>query len=113
VIHVLDWKTGREREVDHTQVGVYVLYARQKWGAVPRAVTGELVYLAGGGERVSVAVGDEELESCRGAMRSSIAAMRQRLADPARNVARLEQFPQVAAADRCARCAFRRPCGRL
>jgi hypothetical protein len=113
-VHVLDWKTGREREVDHTQVGIYVLYAQQKWGTSARSVAGELVYLSTAkGDRVSVDVGDAELESCQGAMRSSIAAMRERLADPARNVARLETFPQVVEHDRCGRCPFRRPCGRL
>ena len=114
VIHVLDWKTGREREVDHTQVGIYALYAQQKWGAAPGAVAGELVYLSDpSGERVTVGVDAAALEGCKEAMRRSIAAMRERLDDGARNLARLERFPQLPERDRCRRCSFRRPCGRL
>jgi hypothetical protein len=39
--------------------------------------------------------------------------MRAVLEDPARNVARLERFPQLEDRDACRRCPFRRPCGRL
>jgi PD-(D/E)XK nuclease superfamily len=114
VVHVLDWKTGRAREVDHTQVGIYVLYAQQKWGASPDAIMGELVYLSTpNADRVSVSVGGEALEGCKDAMRRSISAMQARLEDAMRNVARLEQFPQLPERDRCRRCPFRRPCGRL
>lgn len=114
LIHVLDWKTGREREVDHTQVGIYGLYAQQKWGVPPAQVLGGLVYLSTpAGERVSVAADAASLEGCRDEMRRSIAAMRERLDDRAANVARLERFPQLPGRDPCARCAFRRPCGRI
>ena len=112
-IHILDWKTGREREVDHTQVGIYALYAREKWGAAPEGVVGGLVYLATGGERVSVSADPVALAACQDAMRRSIAAMRERLADAARNVAREESFPAVEERAACRRCPFRRPCGRL
>jgi hypothetical protein len=46
-------------------------------------------------------------------MRTSIAAMRAALRDPARNVAELEAFPQMEERERCRRCPYRRPCGRL
>ena len=114
VVHVVDWKTGREREVDHTQVGIYALYAQQKWGASPEGVAGELVYLAApGAERVTVRADPPALEACRQEMRRSIGAMQERLEDPPRNLARLDRFPQLAEPTSCARCAFRRPCGRL
>ncbi|GEJ58672.1 PD-(D/E)XK nuclease family protein [Anaeromyxobacter diazotrophicus] len=114
LIHVLDWKTGRERGVDHTQVGIYALYAQQKWGVPPEQVLGGLVYLSNpAGERVSVAADAAGLDGCRDEMRGSIAAMQELLEDRPRNVARLERFPQLAAPDGCARCAFRRPCGRM
>src|SRR5919198_798679 len=92
-IHILDWKTGREREVDHTQVGIYALYAREKWGAAPEGVVGGLVYLSTpGGDRVSVSADPAALAACQDDMRRSIAAMRERLADAARNMAREESF---------------------
>ncbi len=113
-VHILDWKTGKERGVDHTQVGIYALYAAKKWGVPEDAVTGGLVYLVGGGpERVSAAADAVALDRCAGEMRASIAAMKAALADPERNLARLEAFPQLEERDACRRCPFRRPCGRM
>ena len=119
-VHVLDWKTGKERGVDHLQVGSYALYARNKWGTSAAGVVGGLVYLVGNGaegavagERVEVSVDEEALGRCEGEMRSSIAAMRATLRDPARNVADVEGFPQLEDRERCSRCPYRRPCGRL
>jgi CRISPR/Cas system-associated exonuclease Cas4 (RecB family) len=116
-IHVLDWKTGKERGVDHVQVGTYALYAQQKWGVPVDGVVGGLVYLVGengsAGERVSVAADPATLERCRGEMRASISEMKAALADPARNVAREEAFPRLDDRGACRRCPFRRPCGRL
>jgi hypothetical protein len=116
-VHLLDWKTGKERGVDHVQVGIYALYAREKWRVPPDAVAGGLVYLVGngapGGERVTVAADAETLERCRGDMRESIREMRAALADPARNAAREDAFARVSDRERCRGCAFRRPCGRL
>jgi len=112
-VHLLDWKTGQEREVDHTQVGIYALYAQQKWGVAPEAVRGGLVYLASGGGAVSVSAAGPALEACRDEMRRSIASMRELLDDVAANVARPERFPQLPDAASCRRCPFRRPCGRL
>ncbi len=113
-IHVLDWKTGKERDADHTQVGIYALYARQKWGAAPEEVSGELVYLGGArGERVTVPADGDALERCKDEMRSSIAEMRERLHDGTSNTALPESFPPPPPREGCRRCPFRRPCGRL
>jgi hypothetical protein len=120
-VHVLDWKTGKERGVDHLQVGTYALYARQKWGVAPDAVVGGLVYLVGdgangtaaAGERVEVKVDEAALRGCEGEMRASIGAMRGVLKDPAGNVGDVEAFPMPESRDACRRCPYRRPCGRL
>ncbi len=114
-VHVLDWKTGKERGVDHVQVGIYALYAQRKWGVPVDGVVGGLVYLVGDGaaERVSVAADAAALDACTGQMRASIAEMKAALADPARNVAAVAAFPQLDAREACRRCPFRRPCGRL
>jgi hypothetical protein len=116
-VHLLDWKTGKERGVDHVQVGTYALYARQKWDVLPDGVVGGLVYLVreGGGpaERVDVKADEATLEACRHEMRQSIGAMKAALADRERNQARLEDFPTVEDRGACRRCPFRRPCGRL
>jgi hypothetical protein len=114
LVHVLDWKTGKEREVDHVQVGIYALYAQQKWNAPADSVVGGLVYLSTpGGDRVSVAADAAALDACRDEMRRSISAMREHLDDVPGNVARQERFPQLGDRAACRRCSFRRPCGRL
>lgn len=112
-IRVLDWKTGREREVDCTQLGIYALYAQQKWGVTAERVLGGLVYLGAGGLCTSVSAEPATLEACRDEMRRSIAAMRARLDDEAQNQASLERFPRQDDEASCKRCPFRRPCGRL
>jgi hypothetical protein len=117
-VRILDWKTGKERGVDHTQVGIYALYAQRKWSAPPDAVLGGLVYLVAngagaGGETVSVAADCAALERCQAEMRRSIGEMKATLADPARNHALIDRFPQHAERDGCRRCPFGRPCGRL
>ncbi|HTP50576.1 MAG TPA: PD-(D/E)XK nuclease family protein [Anaeromyxobacteraceae bacterium] len=112
-IHVLDWKTGRERGVDHTQVAIYALYARQKWGVPPEAVQGSLVYLCGGEERVDVDVDPTSLARSEGKMRESIAGMKALLDDPQRNQASMARFAPIEDRGACRRCPFRRPCGRM
>lgn len=116
-IHILDWKTGKEREVDHTQVGIYALYAQRKWNVSPEQVRGGLVYLvpngSPGGELVSVAADAAALEGCQAEMRASIAGMRGILSEPGRNVAAEASFPRLPERDTCRRCPFRRPCGRV
>jgi hypothetical protein len=112
-VHVLDWKTGSQRDVDHVQLGVYALYAREKWQVPIAEVTAGLVYLQGGAAQVDVALDEPALEGCRDAMRTSIAEMKARLDDVPSNAASLASFPMPASRERCARCAFRRPCGRM
>ena len=60
-----------------------------------------------------MAADEASLEGCRNLMRGSIAEMRGVLADRERNLARVEDFPQIEDRDACGRCPFRRPCGRL
>jgi hypothetical protein len=117
-VRILDWKTGKERGVDHTQVGIYALYAQRKWSVPPDAVVGGLVYLVAngagaGGDTVSVAADGAALERCQAEMRRSIGEMKAALAEPARNHALMDQFPQQPERDGCRRCPFRRPCGRM
>ncbi|HVP68592.1 MAG TPA: PD-(D/E)XK nuclease family protein [Anaeromyxobacteraceae bacterium] len=112
-VHVLDWKTGRERGVDHLQVAIYARYAREKWGVPADDVVGGLVYLGAGAERVDVAVDEAALTASGDKMRESIASMKALLEDERQNVARIGRFPQVEDRDACRRCPFRRPCGRM
>jgi hypothetical protein len=113
-VNLLDWKTGREREVDRVQMGIYALYAGQKWSAGPERVTAGLVYLgAEGAPRVDVAADADALDACRVEMRGSIAAMQELLDDRPRNLGSIERFPPRPDRAACGHCPFRRPCGRL
>jgi CRISPR/Cas system-associated exonuclease Cas4 (RecB family) len=112
-VHVLDWKTGKERGSDHMQVAQYALYAQRKWDVPPESVVGGLVYLGSGVERVDVAVDAPALETAQARMRESISAMKAHLDDPLRNAASRERFPQIEDRSACRRCPFRRPCGRM
>ncbi|HZZ86306.1 MAG TPA: PD-(D/E)XK nuclease family protein [Anaeromyxobacteraceae bacterium] len=113
LVHVLDWKTGKERGVDQTQVGIYSIYAQGKWKLAPEQVVGGLVYLGAGGEEVAVRADPETLRGCEEKMRGSIAGMKALLDDAPANRASLRCFPQLEGAASCRRCPFRRPCGRL
>jgi hypothetical protein len=117
-VHVIDWKTGKERGVDHVQVGIYALYAQQRWQVPTDGVVGGLVYTVPASpgapaERVTVAADAAALDACQSEMRSSIAGMKALLPDPERNLAPREAFPRLADRDACRRCPFRRPCGRI
>jgi hypothetical protein len=113
-VNLLDWKTGQERDVDHTQLAIYSLYARDKWGMAPEQVVGGLVYLvAEGAPRVDVAADQAAIDACRAEMRGSVAAMKALLEDPEQNRASEARFAPVEDREICRRCAFRRPCGRL
>jgi hypothetical protein len=111
-LQILDWKTGKEREVDHTQVGIYAIYAKKKWNVPVEQIVGGLIYL-GAGTAVPVRADAAALEACAGEMRDSIRRMKEPLEDPVGNVARSEAFPRKDDGPACRRCAFRRPCGRL
>ena len=108
---IVDWKTGRKQEegFDEIQLGCYTVFARQKWGFGPGAVSAELVYLAAG-ERVEVPMTEEAVERTRAAMRASIAAMREVLADPAANAAREADFPYTDELKLCRSCNFQKVC---
>jgi len=114
-VTLLDWKTGKERGVDHVQVGIYALYAKDKWRVGPDQVAGGLVYLASpDAPRVSVAADPDALDACRAEMRASISAMRGLLDAPEGNLAASpDRFPMLEERQACQRCPFRRPCGRL
>jgi hypothetical protein len=113
-VQLLDWKTGREREVDRMQMAIYALYAGRKWGAAPDQVVAGLVYLgAEGAPCVGAASDAAALDACLSEIRASVASMKGLLDDPARNLASVERFPRCEERDACARCPFRRPCGRL
>ncbi len=108
---LVDWKTGRPRAEDRGQVQGYALFAQARWGARPEDVVARLVYLASG-EEVDVGVALGDLEDFLALFRRSVRAMRAALADPAKNVARRDDFPLNEDPAQCGLCPFQRLCGR-
>lgn len=109
---VVDWKTGKVREGYDEQVLGYAVYLSERHGFPVEKVRAALVYLNEGLEHV-VEVDLQAVQSFTDHFRRSVARMRELLADPAVNVPRPEEhFPRTDELSTCARCAFRRPCGR-
>lgn len=109
---VVDWKTGRVREGYDAQVLGYALYVSQRYRFPVEKVKASLVYLNDGLEQM-VQVDAPAVETFRAHFRESVARMRELLADPGGNVPKpIEVFPMTADLGACARCVFRRACGR-
>lgn len=109
---VVDWKTGSAREGYDEQVLGYALYLATRYRFPVEQVRAVLVYLNAGLEQ-QVQVDAAAVESFRAHFTRSVTRMRELLADPAKNVPRPEDaFPQTDDLEACARCVFRRPCGR-
>jgi len=108
---IIDWKTGRrEGEADPIQLACYALYALdQGWAVGPEDVTTTEYNLAHGKARESV-VTAPRLEAVKGAMRSSMAAMRELLDDVDANAATESKFPVVEDPDVCKSCNFLKIC---
>jgi hypothetical protein len=112
-VEVYDWKTGVvDPEGARLQMACYALFLHSAHGIDPQAIRTHLVYL---GREVQVhdfAATPHDLDEARHAIRRSVAAMRSRLQDPARNAADRAAFPMTEDVSRCAVCVFRRLCGR-
>ena len=109
---VVDWKTGRAREGYDEQVLGYALFCAGRHGVPVERVRAALVYLNEGQEH-EVQVDAQAVESFTAHFRASVARMRELLVDAAANVPRSEDsFPLTDNLATCARCVFRRPCGR-
>lgn len=109
---VVDWKTGKPRDGYDDQVLGYALYLASRYRLPVEKVRAVLVYLNAGQEK-TVGVDPAALEGFKRRFAESVGAMRALLADPAANRPREEDaFPLTDDLAACARCAFRRRCGR-
>lgn len=108
---IVDWKTGRAAgRFNEVQLAAYALYAADRgWMQGAREIRTELAYLAQA-RSVRRAVDLRQLEHARAFITRSAGNMKALLADPALNLARLEDFPMVERPQVCRRCNFRRLC---
>jgi len=107
---LVDWKTGAS-DADATafQLGCYALYAREVLG-VPAAQVVLLEVNLREPTVTPLAWDDARLEAIREQLRLSIRSMRAYLAEPAANVACLEDFERTEELRICRWCNFRRVC---
>lgn len=108
---IVDWKTGRsEGRFNAVQLAGYALYAAaQKWADAPEQIETELAYLAVP-RFVRRRVDADMLAAARRFVVKSAGKMRSLLADPERNLARIDDFARIDNPRRCRRCNFRRLC---
>lgn len=109
---VVDWKTGKAREGYDEQVLGYALYLATRYRHPVENVSAKLVYLNEGLEQ-TVQVDPEAIASFKGHFQQSVDQMRSLLVDAANNLPKEEDaFPMTERLESCARCNFRRICGR-
>ena len=111
-ISIVDWKTGKTKSSDYrTQLVCYGIYAGDRWARAGEPIRLDLAYLYRS-KIDSVELEDGDVDEGLAYMRGSIAEMRDRLADPDRNVAREADFEPAPEPRKCNRCSFRRLCER-
>jgi len=110
-IVVVDWKTGTDIGVARLQLAVYALFARQQWAAPVEEITTWEVSLSDG-RLIEHPIDAGSLAWAEEVVRSSAEAMLSLLVDRERNLAQEADFPMSEDVALCARCRFRRACGR-
>jgi hypothetical protein len=109
---VVDWKTGKVRDGYDEQVLGYALYVSQRYRLPLEKVRTRLVYLNSGQEH-EVRVDTASMDAFMAHFTQSVERMRGLLANATSNIPREEvAFERTEDLGTCARCAFRRPCGR-
>jgi hypothetical protein len=109
---VVDWKTGGVREGHGDQVLGYALYIASRYNFPAEAVKACVVFLNSGVEE-TVKVDAQSLSTFQSRFRRSVEAMKQLTLEASANSPRPEEeFPMTGDLALCARCVFRRPCGR-
>ena len=111
---IVDWKTGRDHDDASIaqQLGVYGIYAVQLRGVPVEKVQALHVNLRHN-THTAHPINAEFVAQSRDFVARSAEAMRAGLSDRERNVAPEDGYPMLPEGDeRCARCRFRRDCGR-
>ncbi len=111
-IKILDWKTGRSEDVDNEiQLDCYGLFSRDHFKVATERIQTMEVNVASGKETVRKMI-EAKMDFAKHYIRNSIAAMKKALADPARNVAREEDFPFTENEQTCRWCNFKKVCAK-
>jgi hypothetical protein len=107
---IVDWKTGRrEGRFARIQLASYALFAASRGWAPAADIRTELAHLVVP-HHVRTDVDQAAIDGARAFIVKSASRMRELLADPQANVARMEDFARVDRPMDCKRCNFRRLC---
>lgn len=110
-LRVLDWKTGREDPASlQLQLACYALYALETWHAAPDQLRLEAVFLGEQARIRECTPEPQQLIEVQETILCSAAAMRELLADSARNQACESAFSGCGDARTCGHCPFREVC---
>ena len=111
-ITVVDWKTGQMRDGYQDQVVGYAVYLANRYRVPPESVRCLLVFV-NQGEELEVHVDEPTVQRFRVHFEESVRAMQALLVNASQNIPLdAAQFPKTDDLTQCARCAFRRACGR-
>jgi len=110
--HVVEWKTGRSEKAEPAQLGVYGLFAADKFGVSLEELTAHLVYVKTGASEAHPDL-RQGAANAHAMLETYVQDVRGRLTDVPGNVAAdLERFPMTTDLRKCRRCNFRELCGR-
>lgn len=110
---ILDWKTGAshyQKDIE-LQLGIYGLFGSRQWEVEPDKIVGFDVNLRDLNTRKHE-INTETLSNVEAYIEKSADDMRALLDDPEENIADIERFEMSTNPRTCARCRFRRACGR-
>ena len=109
-IVLLDWKTGKSEKADHSlQMGIYAMYASEKWGIQPNQILLKEVFLTTGKTREYEGK-SLDLEGVQNYVTESIQQMLTLLSRPEQNQADESDFGFTEDMTQCTQCNFRKLC---
>jgi hypothetical protein len=113
-VALVDWKTGARTAVsadDQLQLAIYGLYARTSWAQAGEALVAHVAFL-GSNQMATWEIDAAMIEQAQISLGESIETMRALAPAATADQVDLDQFPLTTDVTACARCGFRRVCGR-
>ena len=109
LLMVVDWKTGKAREADSTQVKIYVIWAMKRGFSLEK-IRSQLVYLGASPQEKTAAYTMDQMRLFADVLWEDIEEVRRNLYNREHNVARAEDFPMTEDRSDCKWCEYRQLC---
>ncbi len=111
-LNIVDWKTGKSEDVDNEiQLDCYGLFSRDYFHIDTAKIRTTECNVNSGKETVRHMI-EAKMDFAKHYIRNSIAGMKRSLVDPAKNVAREEDFPFTENEQTCRFCVFKKVCAK-